>query len=111
IWVPEFVPPRTQDESWADSFRRFGGRVVISGDKNIAKRPHQVLAFKENRFVCFFCDKNWASKDGMFKVAHLIYWWPRIQNKINESQPMDCWWVPALIQRAEFRKVEVPDGV
>lgn len=108
IYEKEFAPGNASDEFWAVAFKRFGGAVVISGDKNIAKRPHQILAFKENDLIGFFCESRWAGMDGAYKVAHLIYWWPRIQAQIEKSKPRDCWWVPVAIKPGEFRKVELP---
>ena len=111
IWEPEFAAATADDEVWADAFKRFGGQVVLSGDKNIAKRPHQMIAFQDNDFICFFCDRLWNNQDLTFKVAHLVYWWPRIQEKLADSVPRDCWWVPMGIRPLPFRKVEIPAHV
>lgn len=46
LWEPNFAPAEAADESWAASFSRFGGEVVLSADKNIARRPHQILGSK-----------------------------------------------------------------
>lgn len=112
IFESDFAPAPATDEFWAAAFRRFGGQIVLSGDKNIAKRPHQILAFQENDLICFFCDRRWASTDGAYKLAHLIYWWPRVQAQIDRSKPRDCWWIPMAIQADHaFRKVEIPTHV
>ena len=111
LWVPDLVPANTEDEYWAGAFRRFGGQIVVSGDKNIAKKPHQISAFKENDLICFFCDKKWSEQDNTYKASHLIYWWPQIQLKFEESSPKDCWWVPMGIREQPFKPVKVPDHV
>lgn len=110
IWEPRFAPGSTPDESWAIAFRRFGGNVVITGDKNIAKRPHQILAFKENGLICFFCQNMWAQQDMTFKCAHILVWWPRIQLQLREARPKDCWWIPMGLRNAPFKEVKVPDS-
>jgi hypothetical protein len=69
------------------------------------------MAFKENHLICFFYDRRWAAADLSFKVAHLIYWWPRIQSHLAQSKLRDCWWVPMAVKPEEFRKVEIPDHV
>jgi len=51
----EFAPTTADDELWAAAFRRRSGTVIISADKNIARRPHQILAFQDNNLICFFC--------------------------------------------------------
>ena len=106
--VTSFAAGSSADEVWAAAFRRFGGQVVLSGDKHIAKRPHQILAFQENDLICFFCDRRWSSADLSYKVAHIMYWWPAIQAHLDKCKPRDCWWVPMPVSRAEFRKVELP---
>jgi hypothetical protein len=111
IYENEFAAPNSPDEHWAYSFKRFGGQVVLSGDKNIAKRPHQIIAFKDNDLICFFCEARWASMDLPFKIAHIIYWWPNMQTRIGLSKPGDCWWVPMPIGPGEFRVAEVPIDV
>ena len=54
IWEPQFDVATAKDEHWAVSFSRFGGELVISGDRNIGKRPHQIAAFMDCKLVCFF---------------------------------------------------------
>jgi len=111
IWEPEFANAADPDEHWAVAFRRFGGEVVISGDKNIAKRPHQILAFQDNDLICFFCEHTWASQDMTFKCAHLLMWWTRIQAALATAKPKDCWWVPMALRDVPMRKVVLPDGI
>lgn len=109
LYITEFASANSPDEFWASAFKRFGGSVVVTGDKNIARRPHQIEAFRENDLICFFCDKRWAACDVTFKVAHIVFWWPRIHSQIQLSNPRDCWWVPMAIAPKDFRKVELPN--
>jgi hypothetical protein len=111
VYETEFAAARDEDEFWATAFRRFGGEVILSGDKNIAKKPHQIIAFKENELICFFFDKRWANQDVTFQVAHMMFWWPRIQTQLDTCNPRDCWWVPMAIRDNPFRKIELPANV
>jgi hypothetical protein len=111
VYEAQFAEPTAEDEFWAVAFRRFGGEVVLSGDKNIAKRPHQIAAFKENGLKCFFMLHGWSSMDIVFKVAHTIAWWPRIQGQIAKCGPGDAYWVPMALRPVPFKKVELPDGI
>ena len=61
IYESDFAPADAPDEHWAVAFKRFGGRIVHSADKNIAKKPHQIMAFKENGLICFFLESRWSS--------------------------------------------------
>jgi hypothetical protein len=111
VYETEFADARDEDGFWATAFRRFGGEVVLSGDKNIAKKPHQIIAFKENELICFFCDKRWGNQDAIYQVAHMMFWWPRIQTHLDDCNARDCWWVPMAIRDEAFRKVELPANV
>jgi hypothetical protein len=111
IWEPEFAAPNAEDEHWATAFRRFGGSIVITGDKNIAKRPHQIKAFQDNELICFFCERTWSSFDMTFKCSHLLMWWMRIQKILPEAKPRDCWWIPLALRDVPLTKVLVPDGI
>jgi hypothetical protein len=111
VWEPEFALPNADDEFWAVAFRRFGGEVVISGDKNIAKRPHQISAFQQNGLISFFMLKTWANQDLTFQAAHTIAWWPRIQAQLAKSREGDTYWVPMAIRNVPFVKVVLPDGI
>jgi hypothetical protein len=110
IWEPAFASPDAEDEHWAMAFKRFGGEVVITGDKNIAKRLHQILAFKDNNLICFFCKNAWASQDPVFKCAHLLMWWPRIQATLQSAKPKDCWWIPMGLRAGlPLEEVRIPN--
>lgn len=74
----------------------------------MARRPHQILAFKESELVGFFFERKWAEFDLPFKAAHMMMWWPRIQARFALSKPGDCWWVPAILREHPFTQVELP---
>lgn len=111
VWEPEFAPASAEDEFWAVAFRRFGGAIVISGDKNIAKRPHQIAAFRENGLISFFMLHRWASQDLTFKAGHTIAWWPRIQAHLSLCKAGEAYWVPMSLRTIPFEKVVIPDAV
>lgn len=105
MWEPDFAPSNAQDEFWLDSFARFGGEIVLTADKNIARRPHQLLAFRETKLKGYFFESRWATYDGPYKAAHLMLWWPRIAMHARFSKKGDCVWVPAPLQAKEFKQI------
>jgi len=111
LWEPNFAAANAKDEAWTAAFRRFGGQLVITGDKNLAKRPHQILAFMESGLIGFFFERRWANHDLPFKAAHMMIWWPRIQSKFGECKPRECWWVPGILGGGDFRRAELPQHV
>lgn len=94
LWEPSFANADADDEHWAAIFRKFGGRVIVTGDKNIAKRPHQLEAFREIGLIGFVFDKRWAGADLAHKCASLVHWWHRIGPIAVDASPGDFWWVP-----------------
>jgi len=109
VWIPDLVPARTGDALWADKFRQEGGRITVSADKNIARHPHQIAAFQHNKMICFFMKPPWSSQRMHFKAAHLVYWWPAMHRKIDESSLGDVWEVPLQFTNHEMRSLRVPD--
>ena len=71
--VSDLAPPKTEDEHWADIFKRFGGHVVLSADGRIAFKPHKAIAFIDNGFISFFMQSPWQVMRGNLEAAHLIY--------------------------------------
>lgn len=116
--VTKIVPPSTEDEHWADAFRRFGGAVVISADKQIAIRPHKALAFIDNGLIAFFMCAPWSQMAGHEKAAHLTSWWPQIE-QINANRELGrCWLVPCerhkgvlRLSQGELKELKIPSQV
>lgn len=104
--VTDFALASTEDEIWADAFKLFGGSIVISGDKKIAQKPHQALAFMQNGFASFFMSRKWSSMRGHLKVAHLAFWWPAIEKKIREGAEGRCFRVPCDERRGKLTLLE-----
>lgn len=118
IPVRDLVPARTEDEMWADNFKRFGGFVVLSGDVNIAKRPHQAAAFIDNGFVSFFPSGSWGRLLMHCQAAHLIHSWPRAAKIIEKGVRGACWRMRCsvrqdhlLLDEEEFERLEIPADV
>lgn len=101
--LSKLVPNTSSDQVWADAYRRFGGRIVISGDPRIAYRPHQALAFQANGLVSFFPEGNWGQLRGPEKSAFIIYWWPAIEVKAKSAANGTCWRIPCNSKKGDLR--------
>src|SRR6185437_2874980 len=73
--VSSFAAAPSEDEIWADAFKRFGGHVVISADGQIAYKPHKAIAFIDNSFMSFFLASPWQHMKGHLEAAHLVHAW------------------------------------
>lgn len=103
VHLRDLVPGATNDSDWADVFKQFGGRLVISGDPRIAYRPHQAIAFLDNRLIAFFPAAAWSRLNGEEKAASLVYWWPMIANTAMEVSEGTCWRIPCDGKRGNVR--------
>ncbi|MEQ9640031.1 MAG: hypothetical protein RIM84_08400 [Alphaproteobacteria bacterium] len=111
IYIADLAGSGAKDEFWAEKFRRFGGEVVLSADKNITRKPHELLAFQGNELICFFMQSPWSRRTGHFKVCHALYWWHWIHKKLPDCRKSDCWQVPIVQTGKGFKKLEVPGYV
>lgn len=116
--VGKIVPPGTEDETWAAVFKRFGGEITLSADKNIIKKPHKALAFLQNGFKAFFMPPRWSNAPGQIKMTHLVYWWPEIAAFATTCAAGSCWQVPLdytdgvlRLAKADFKELKVPEAV
>jgi hypothetical protein len=58
LHLNKLVPGKTGDPGWADTYKKFGGKIVLSGDCRIAYKPREAVAFIDNGFVSFFPQGN-----------------------------------------------------
>jgi hypothetical protein len=119
VRVTEFELATADDYVWADSFKRFGGSIVLSADKKIGAKPHKALAFIENGFASFFMDRPWSGLQGHFKAAHLTFWWPFIERMVrSETVYGRCFRVPCHLKagvlslgECEIPEMKIPEEV
>lgn len=118
LHLGKIIKGPADDEDWATVYKKFGGRIVISGDSRIAYRPHQAIAFIDNGFVSFFPEEDWCNLRGHEKAAFLLYRWPSIEKTFKAASPGTCWRVPCRAKRGELRlsdaelvRLEIPSHV
>jgi PIN like domain len=90
----------TKDETWLHDFASEGGRALLSGDSNILKRPHQIVAVGRSGLICVILSKQWSQSQLHEQAANLLFWWPRIEAALNASKAGDCWPVPFAFDRS-----------
>jgi hypothetical protein len=100
------ISGNTPDPKWADKYKQFGGRIVLSGDTRIAYTPHLALAFIDNGLICFFPAEPYNNLKVHAQVAAFVYWWPKIAEKITTtigSLDGGCWRIPCLARKDDLR--------
>jgi hypothetical protein len=107
------VAGSTPDPDWATAYKRFGGKVVLSGDVRIATTPHLALAFLDNGLLCFFPDGAYAALKVHAQLAFLVHSWPRVAAKIVETLPTvgdvgTLWRIPCAARKGNVHLTESP---
>lgn len=85
---------RTTDETWLPRFALEGGKAIVSADRKMLARPHQLGAIVASDLICVFLSQQWAQCRRHEQAAQILHWWPRIEKTIIASKPRDCWRVP-----------------
>jgi hypothetical protein len=105
--VREFNSARTADETWIPRFAQEGGNVILSADRRILSRPHQIAALAESGVIGIFLSPQWANCHRNEQAAQILHWWPRIEKVILDSKPKDCWKVPHGYNKGSLEKIVV----
>ncbi|MGE0719334.1 MAG: hypothetical protein AB7P02_28080 [Alphaproteobacteria bacterium] len=92
--VRDHNAPRTADETWVPRFIAEGGRGILTADRKMMARPHELAAIVDGGLVAVFLPAQWAEARGHQQAAHILWWWPRIEAAFRNSQPRQCWRVP-----------------
>ena len=98
--VREHHGPRTHDETWLPRFAAEGGKAFVTGDARILARPHQLVAVRDAGLSSIVLSQEWTEAKRHDQAAHLIYWWPKIEEAIKSADPGDCWKVPFKYERS-----------
>lgn len=98
---------RTADETWLPKFAADGGKAILTADANILKRPHQLVALRSTGLVSVVLHRNWQHAKRNEQAAHILYWWPRIELAIEQSNPGDCYPVPFTFDKVELVKKKI----
>lgn len=119
--ISTFSSPRDRDEMWADTYKRFGGKIVISGDSKIAVRPHEAVAFIDNGFISFFPPKAFGEMRGHERAAVILHQFPAMLQIIERENTVvrgSCWRFACQGKKGLVRldnspiiRVEMPEDV
>lgn len=103
----------TSDEHWITKFGREGGNAILTADQNIInvnKKPHETLAICQAGVVGIFLHHGWANSPAHMQVAHLLFWWERIEELIRAASPRTCWRVPFSFGKDTIKQLNVDFG-
>lgn len=100
-------PARTADETWLPAFAADNGKAILTGDANMLKRPHQILAVQDSGFVCFMLSYQWTIARLHQQTANILWQWPKIEQALDGASPGDCYPVPFTFDDKPLEKKSI----
>lgn len=78
------------DIHWVTAFANAGGTAIITADTDFIHTPPQVDAVFRTGIRVIHLPSRWAQSKISLQTAHLLIWWNRIETKITEMKPREC---------------------
>jgi PIN like domain len=75
------------DVPWIRRFSKAGGRVIISGDAKMMRRPHEKKALLDEGMIAIFLVGGWDNWGFFQKSAFVLNWWPVIADTVRRAKP------------------------
>lgn len=82
------------DVIWVKKFADADGFAVLGADGAMTTRPHEVVAINETGLKLVLLDQRWARAKKHMQIAHLFFWWPRIEAVLQSDVKQKCFRVP-----------------
>lgn len=80
----------SSDVHWITEFARSGGTAILTADTDFLKTPPQVDAVFRTGVKVIHLPNRWAQSKLSLQAAHLLIWWGRIEKKIIDMKPREC---------------------
>jgi hypothetical protein len=96
--IETIVSGPTKDVIWADTYKRYGGKFVLSGDCKIAYKPHEAVAFIDNGLIAVFPSENWTKLRLNTQAVILPHYWPSIAKTFATARDGTCWRLPLSVK-------------
>jgi PIN like domain len=96
------------DVHWISDFAKSGGTAILTADTDFVKTPPQVDAVFRTGIKVIHLPNRWAQSKLSLQTAHLLIWWNRIEAKITEMKPRECFspkW--NISEEGELQKVQL----
>ena len=94
------------DEDWISIFAGNGGQVIVSADRKMLKRPTLIKKVCQLGLIGIYFPAEWAESRCGRQAAHMLYWWPRIEQTILACQKGTAWVVPKGFGSGDLRQYE-----
>lgn len=83
-----------EDCYWIKRFAKMGGEAIVTADTDFLKKAPQIIAIEETGLIVIHMPRKWANATARLQLAHMLIWWPRIEDTLKKSNPRECWQPP-----------------
>jgi hypothetical protein len=90
----DHVPGGTTETDWIPVVARAGGHVVVSGDRRMTTRKHELQALRTAKLTTFILSKGWAHLPFWDQAWLLVRWWPTIVEAASQLRREPSSWCP-----------------
>lgn len=94
VHLKEEFPGNTPDVVWMKALAGREGLVIISGDVNISRNPHEVQAWKQAGHTVFFLKRGWTNLMPWVQAAKLFHIFPEIIKRAEKAKRGSGFMVP-----------------
>lgn len=96
------------DVHWITKFAQDGGDAILSADRDFITLEPQVNAVFDTGLKVIHLPPAWGRAKGHMQAAHILQWWGRIEEKLSEMRPKECY-RPAwnIKETGELKKVTI----
>jgi len=103
VHLKERFAADTSDVDWMRSLATESDWVIVSGDTNISRNPHEVEAWKAAGHTTFFLSPGWTHLGRFEQASKLLALFPRIVDLAMKTKRGSVFMVP--IRGAKIEKL------
>lgn len=102
--VDEYQAKGVDDEIWVRRFAKAGGEAILSADEMMIRRHAELIAICDSGLRLVLLPHQWANSLRNMQAAHILFWWPKIEETLAASSPRNVFKVPWAFD--DKRKIE-----
>lgn len=104
IHLRDIYPENTDDITWINELSNEPNCFVITKDKNIRKKPHELKAWQESGLKIVFLQKSWFNHDLWDISWRLVKRWKDLKTAVNKMKRNEALILPITGKLENIRK-------
>jgi len=96
------------DTHWITRFADSGGDAILTADTDFIKTPAQVVAVTRTGIKVIHLPAKFGSAKLTSQAAHVLLWWPQIEQQILDMRRRECFQPPWNISEpTKLKKIDI----